>query len=282
MSAEDYPLLISEGGSPKANREKMTSIMFETFKVPYLYLAHRAPLSLLAVGHASGLYLHCGDSMSYCVPVYEGHTVPHALKFSFVGGRDVTDNMMRRLNERGFNYTTVADREMIREMKEKLCYVALDYEQEMNKATAASSSLEKSYELPDGQLVTVCSERFMCPEALFQPNLLGDDYEDSLDIHHVVYKSLVKYSGKEMPQSANVLVSGGSTMFPGFSDRLHKELVALVPPTTKINLMCSPQGSNSGWIGGSMVASLPTFSQMSISREEYEEDGPAIVHRKCF
>ena len=280
VAAEGRPLLISEASNPKVNREKMTEVMFETFKTPSLYIAKRAGLILFASGYTSGFSFHCGSGVSHCVPVYEGHTVPHALKFSFVGGSDVTYQLLKALNERGSSFESLSDVEIVRDIKEKECYVALDFEQEMQTAVASSSSLEKSYELPDGKVVTVGSERFRCPEVLFQPILLGDDYDHTLSIQQVIHRSVMKYD--QDAQSAHIVVSGGSTLLPGLSDRLHKELSALAPPSLRVKLISPPHGSNSAWIGGSMLASLPTFPQMAISREEYEEFGPAIIHRKCF
>ena len=260
----------------------MTQVMFETFKVPSLYIAKRAGLILFASGCTSGFNLHCGSHVSYCNAVYDGHTIPHAFKFSFIGGRELTYFLMKGLHERGYSLPKSFEFETVRDIKEKLCYVALDFKQEMQNA-ASSSSLEKSYELPGGQVITIGNERFRCPEALFRPNLLGNDDYDSrptLGVQEITHDSLMKYNEEEMGDI--IVVSGGSTLFPGFSDRLRKELTALVPPRMRLKLISPPHGGSSAWIGGSMLASLSTFPQMVISRDEYEEFGPAIVNRKCF
>jgi len=253
-------------------------IFMETFSVPAFYQANTSVLSLYASGRTTGVVLGCGDTTT-AVCVKEGFALPHSCLPAEFGGRDLTDYAMKILTERGYSFTTTAEREIVRDIKEKLSYVALDFEGEMATASA-SSSLEKSYELPDGQVITVGNERFRVPECLFQPSFIG---RESAGIHELIYNSIMKCDvdiRKDL--YGNVVLSGGSTMFSGIADRLQKELVNLAPSTMKIKVIAPPERKYSVWIGGSIMASLSTFQQLWVSKEEYDESGPSIVHRKCF
>ncbi|MHA1264131.1 MAG: actin, cytoplasmic 2 [Candidatus Helarchaeota archaeon] len=275
----EHPVLLTEPPlNPRPNREKMCEIMFETFNVPALYIAMQAVLSLYASGRTTGLVCDSGTGVTHVVPIYEGFALTHAISRLDLAGRDITEYLMRLLRQRGYALTTSAEKEIVRDIKEKLCYVALDPEKELKLAEKVSG-MEKSYMLPDGETLTVGVERFLAPEVFFNPGAVG---KETSPMDEVIVEAVSKCDiDLRRDLYANIVLSGGSTMFPGLKERLTKEIAEMIPENVEVKIIAPPERMYSVWIGGSILSSLKTFQKMWVTRKEYKDIGPTVVHR-CF
>ncbi|CAH7685037.1 actin family [Phakopsora pachyrhizi] len=314
-ASEEHPVLLTEAPlNPSHNRDQAAQIFFETFNVPALFTSVQAVLSLYASGRTTGIVLDSGDGVTHSVPVYEGFSIPHSIRRIDLAGRDITNQLQLLLRKSGYNFLTSSEKEIVRIIKEKTCYVALNPVKEEKDhhhvggtgggaggttggaasgagagggvggtsgggSGSASFGRGEDFKLPDGSVVRLGPERFRATEILFNPELIGEEYTG---IHQVVVDSINR-TDLDLRKHLfhNIILSGGTTLCKGFGDRLLFEIKKLAMKDVKIKIYAPPERKYSTWIGGSILAGLSTFKKMWVSAEEYQED-PDIIHRKSF
>eukprot|EP01083_Nonionella_stella_P314194 1130931_1 len=331
---EENPLLITETiTNPQINSEKMTQVVFETFNVPAYFTHPGAVLSLYASGRTTGVVVKSGHSVTCIVPIHEGYPLRDKFKTMNIAGNYITDYMEYLLAKKGHSLSekkkicqyslseylvpiSISEKRMIcRDIKEKLSFVAMDYDHELKKATESVADIALNYELPlilpDGKVLSIDTERFQCIEPLFDPKLVG---VDSGGIHQVLYDTVMGCDADiHMDLFENIVLAGGNTMFDGIADRLKHEMsqmvlikkylvdgylrtyhrekskmfsIDVIDLMTKYaatipSVIAPPERKYSSWIGGSILTSLSTFEEMWITGAEYDEFGPSIVNKKC-
>jgi len=263
--------------NPKEKRERMTQIMFETFQARRFFVATQQVLALYASGRTTGVVVDCGDGVSHTVPIYEGYSIPHAIQRINLAGRDLTDYF---LQESKISIIF----EIAKKIKEDLCYCSMNFAEEVD----AFVGKQNQFEMPSGDVITVHNQLIRCPEVMFKPSL---NNKEMMGLHELTMKTVNDCHGTlHNHLLGNVVMSGGTTMFPNMPERLQAELQGLVPQTT-VDVIAPPERMISVWIGGSILASLSTFSRMWINQISdpdasspvvgYEEVGPRIVHQMC-
>lgn len=275
----ERPVFLTEAPfNPRFNREKMAELMFEYFETPGLFVGMQAVLSLYATGRLSGLVVDVGDGVTHTAPVYQGHLLRQSVKRMDLAGRDLTDYLRRLLMvERGLYLSTSAEKEIVRDMKEKCCYVADDLEEELEHDRVSGEVTE--YQMPDGQIISLGSECFRTPEALFQPHLTGSEEQG---LHQIAYSSIAHSDVSTRRELySNIVLSGGSTNFDNLPERLQTEIQRLAPSSVSVRVLHPEDRQYSVWIGAATLASLESFLPQWVTKEEYEERGMAAVHAKC-
>ncbi|KAF8430286.1 actin family [Tirmania nivea] len=276
--SEEHPVLLTEAPlNPRTNRETAAQIFFETFNVPALFTSIQAVLSLYASGRTTGIVLDAGDGVSHAVPVYEGFAIPSAIRRIDVAGRDVTEHLQMLLRKSGAVFHTSAEKEVVRLIKERTAYIALDPKKEEKEWAGGGSTKTEEYRLPDGNVLRLGSERFRAPEILFDPEIIGLEYPG---IHQIVVDAINRTDlDLRKPLFANIVLSGGSTLTKGFGDRFLTEVKRLAVKDMKIKIFAPPERKYSTWIGGSILAGLGTFRKMWVSIDDWHEN-PEIIHTK--
>jgi len=288
----EHKIMLTEAAlNPKSNRKKLVETMFETYNFQGVHCSIQAVLTLYAQGLLTGVVVDSGDGVTHIVPVYEGFAMPQQIKRLDVAGRHLTEYMIKLLQLRGYTFNRTADFETVREIKEKVCYVGYDLELE-KKLALETTTVMQSYTLPDGRVIKVGAERFEAPEALFEPNRVDVESKGLAElVFHVINTCDINVRSELYK---HIVLSGGSTMFPGLPSRLEKELrqhylkeVAKGDKAQldklKLRIEDPPRRKHMVFLGGSVLADIMKDKEAFwMMRDEYYEKGVDKVLEKCF
>mmetsp|Transcript_7187 Transcript_7187/g.9865 ORF Transcript_7187/g.9865 Transcript_7187/m.9865 type:complete len:375 (-) Transcript_7187:180-1304(-) len=280
VQKDEHPVLITEPPlNPRKNREKMAEIFFETFNIPAFYVQIPPILCLYASGRTTGLVLDSGEGVTHAVPVFEGFALPHAMQRIDVAGRDVTEYLQRLLRKAGYNFHTSAEMEVVRNIKEKVCFTSYDYKKDAREKEEEPNA-EQIYKLPDGKWIGIGQEKFRAPEVLFNPDLIGLEYPG---VHECLVNA-IKASDLDIRRTLyrTILLAGGTTTNQGFPDRLLNSVRQISPRDTKIRIYAPQDRVESAWMGGAILGTLATFKKMWVDKDEYKESGKSILYRRTF
>lgn len=283
IDPKNSKLLLTEPPmNPSKNREKMVEVMFENYGFEGLYIAIQAVLTLYAQGLLTGVVVDSGDGVTHICPVYEGFSLPHLTRRLDIAGRDITRYLIKLLLLRGYAFNHSADFETVRLMKEKLSYVGYDIEQEQ-KLAIETTVLVENYTLPDGRVIKVGGERFEAPEALFQPHLIN---LESVGISELLFNTIQAADMDTRPEFyKHIVLSGGTTMFPGFPSRLEREIKQLYLERVlkgdtsrlskfKLRIEDPPRRKHMVFLGGAVLADIMKDKDTFwMTRQEYQEKG---------
>merc|ERR1711981_674183 len=278
--------------NPHKNRERLVQVMFEKYGFPSVYVAIQAVLTLYAQGLLTGVVVDSGDGVTHICPVYEGFALPHLTRRLDIAGRDITKYLIKLLLLRGYAFNRTADFETVRRIKERFCYVGVDLKLE-DKLAHETTVLVRPYELPDGRVIKIGRERYMAPEALFQPGLI--DVENKLGgMSEMVFNIINKSDVDTRTEFYNhIVLSGGSSMYPGLPSRMEKDIRNLFLERVlkgktetwhkfKCKIEDPPRRKHMVFLGGAVLADIMKDKEhFWMNKSEYDEDGLNVL-RKCF
>lgn len=289
--AEMKVMMTEPPSNPKKNREKMVETMFEKYGFEGVSVSIQAMLTLYAQGLLTGVVVDTGDGVTHAVPVWDGFVNPTLISRLDVAGRHITRYLVKLLLLQGYAFNSSADFETVREIKEKLCYVAYNATQERALAEETTVLVEE-YTLPDGRKIKIGRERFEAPEAMFNPSLIGVDTRTggmSDMVFNMIQAADIDCRAEYYKQ---IVLSGGSSMYPGLPSRLERDIQQryvkeILKGDTKrlskikIRIEDPPRRKHMVFLGGSVLAEImkerPEFWML---KSEYEEEGLNVL-RKC-
>ncbi|KAF8764833.1 actin-like protein 6B [Argiope bruennichi] len=310
-----HPVLMSETSwNARPKREKLTEIMFEKYNIPAFFLSKNAVLAAFANGRSTGIVVDSGASQTSAVPVHDGYVLAQAIVKSPLAGDFISMQCKQHLEENNVEIIPpylIASKEGVKEndppkwvkktnipevtkswhnymvkqvLQDFQCSVLQVYETQYEKEVVENLPTVH-HEFPNGYNQDFGPERFQIPEALFDPTNIKGITGTTMGAAQVVTTSVGMCDIDVRPSLyGGVIVTGGNTLIQGFTERLNRDLSAKTPPSMRLKVISSNNAAErrfGSWIGGSILASLGTFQQMWITKQEYDEGGKTQVERKC-
>lgn len=256
-------------------REKLSQITFEDFGMHSFYTVVQARAAALSTGKTTGMFIDIGEGQRHIYSMNDGVCIRRVISRKNFGGGIVTDTLMRKLNEIGYQFYGNNQREIVKQIKENHIYTPMD----CNDALY-SNKKEISYELPDGNLIQIPMEMLItCGEIFFDPSYSNNEYNS---IHQESFDLIQKCDLKTQNTLLNSIhLFGGPTLNKGFHERFEKEIQILAGKDQSTKVIASTDRKYSTWIGSSMMSNLSSFQNKWFKKDEYEEHGPFLVHKKC-
>lgn len=276
VKPEEHSLVLTETtGTSSEERQKLTQIVFETFGILNFFIANDNLATLHASGETNGIVVNVGEDHSSCTPIINGKIISKGIILGSIAGKQISDHLDELLLKKEITTSNPQDtrKPLLYDIKEKTCEISIDFEKESKNVSS------KDFELPDGNIITLEKERILAPEILFQPNIFNSD---ELSIDQQILSSLNKSSSDfDKDSVANVIISGGTTMFNGFPERLKNEISKNNSSIFNLNVIEPFDRKISSWVGISIISSLDSFEKSAMSKSEYEEFGSKYINIKC-
>ncbi|ELP92083.1 actin, putative [Entamoeba invadens IP1] len=275
VEPSEHSILLTEDFKDSGEtREKMAQLMFEKFQAPSVCIEKPAVLSMYSSKKTAGVIVESGEDVLRILPFYQSTPDIHNSYYNTFGGKDVTDTLKELIEQRIYTFSTFSECEIVRDIKEKLCYVSKDIAKERK-----NKEVLLSYELPDNTIISIGKELYEAPEVLFRPKEIGVSCDS---IQQVIVNTIDKCDPKHYREYFdNIILSGGNTTLKGFEERLNQEIKSLVP-STSINIIAEENRKHSACVGGTLLVSTSSFENKCVSLHEYNECGGSALLSKLI
>lgn len=278
IDPSEHPILVLNNVNvPESQTAKVAEIMLEKFNFPSISFQPTERLALLSTGKTTGVVLQCGSGITSICSIYENYVLPQTVQWTKFAGASLSASLISKLNKHLMDLHTTGGIEVAQNIKATVCYVADDYQKELERFT--SGQIKAEYSAPDGSIRDVKELSIQIPELLFNPQLFG---LHSPGVHQLLLKSILasqEHIRDDMWK--HISICGGTTLMRNFSHRLQQEMMNIAPPGTSLSMHVSDQRENAAWIGGSMLASHESFTDLLVSKQAYQEQGSSILIQKC-